>query len=282
MGFDFHAFLACFIHGNAKNNVAGCLVVDPDKSIVAGYSSYAKLLRMGNFWLRHCLLAIRFFQQNLVVIFADPPREALLAQETLLTYFVRPPYNRKSKRPSKRAMEADTQLRTRFRALINCPIRLHARNMVCGPKAVVHFCCQAHIDSGLCSDRATCAKNMAQVALDTVYRRRLVEASLDEYTSVADATCQGTLMHCVHSIGVHVFEAVIQRDVAEVARVGFDAAADALALVPSHNLEQPTTSVQQQLDVITWHEKAGVRVKIVKEKVFLVLWFSCILLPFDL
>jgi hypothetical protein len=232
-------------------------------------------LRMGNFWLRHCLLAIRFYQENLVVIFADPPREALLAQETLLTYFVRPPYNRKGKRPSTRAMEADTQLRTRFRALINCPIRLHARNMVCGAKAVVHFCCQAHVDSGLCSDRATCAKNMAQVALDTVYRRRLVEASLDEYTSVADATCQGTLMHCVHSIGVHVFDTCIQRDVAatsEVTRVGFDAAAtDALALVPAHNLEQ-ATSVQQQLDVITWHEKVGARVKVVKEKVSLELY----------
>ena len=80
----------------------------------------------------------------------------------------------------------------------------------------------------------------------TVYRGRLLEASLDEYTSVADASQQMSLMHVVNEVGLAIFEkSVVQT------KANLDARDSATAV----------------LDGISWHEQAGIRVKMVRSKV---------------
>lgn len=246
------SFCPCLVH--QTNIMTGASVKVIGESIISGMYAYAKLLRMGNYFIRTVLAVSSFVAANLHIVTTAPDEESQALNALLFDFCVMPPKARKGVAPTERQVRRFQELRAEFLMMCNGhPFR----------KALVHHC-HPGCECGSNGDRASIVNRVSRCIIRVLYRKRPDEPQEKEWTSVWIASSFLAMALDRNEVALSVFELSVTRRPSQVA-----AASDALSLFPAADVERRPDQAKMNdfIGDVSWHELVGSRIKSVRGKI---------------
>lgn len=251
-----YSFAHCMVH-QANTSVGAVVKQAQAQDIISGAYSYAKLLRMGNFFIR-TLLSVELVVAPILVVHPTPPSPAnVLLNEVMLDMFYMPSGSkgrRRGARPSKRRA-LQHELRNKYLMLCN--------GSPFGERLVHH--CHPSVGRDCQGSRDALVRRIARILVAVLYSRRPVEPQQSEWSSIRESMAFLAFTVNANRLGAHVFEQSVSRGLAGDAHVEQYLAARSSALVPAAVVAE--TSVQPDVENLSWRTLAGNHINAVRAKI---------------